>query len=97
MNPKDSPEHQGAPSAWQSSESERLCRGRLREVLGINAAGVEVIMRLRNQVIALQTRMRQLEADITVREAGRSRRLTQHRKAYFEASWEEVVDPEKRP
>ena len=47
-----------------------LYRRRLREVLGINAAGVEVILRLRNQMIALQTRVRQLEAELTMWEAG---------------------------
>jgi BMFP domain-containing protein YqiC len=69
----------------------------LQEVLGINAAGVEVILRLRNQVIALQTRVRQLEADLAMWEAGQNTRLTRHREACFEASWQEVIDPEERP
>ena len=97
MNRKDPLQHQGARNARHSPESERLYRRRLREVLGINAAGVEVIIRLRDQVIALQSRMRELEANISGREAGRSRRLMQHREAYFEASWEEVAEPEERP
>ena len=97
MNPHDPPEHHGSRSAWNPSESERLYRRRLREVLGINAAGVEVILRLRNQVIALQTRMRQLEAELAVREAGQNIRLTQHRQACFEASWQEVVNSEEGP
>jgi len=80
--------------------SERLYRRRLREVLGINGAGVEVMLRLRHQVIALQSRVRQLEAELAMWEAGQNTRLTQHRKACLEAAWQEVVepvDPEIRP
>jgi hypothetical protein len=97
MNPDAPPEHQVSRSARHPSESERLYRRRLREVLGINAAGVEVMLRLRSQVIALQTRVRQLEAELAVRQAGQNRRLMQHREACFEASWQEIVDPEDRP
>ena len=97
MNPNDSPERQGSRSAWDPSASEQSSRRRLREVLGINAAGVEVILRLRNQVIALQTRVRQLETDLAMWEAGQNTRLRRHRQACFEASWQEVIDPEERP
>jgi hypothetical protein len=97
MNPNDPSERQGSRSAWDPSESERLHRRRLQEVLGINAAGVEVILRLRNQVIALQTRMRQLEADLARWEAGQNTRLRRRREACFEALWQEVIDPEERP
>jgi hypothetical protein len=97
MIPNDPPEHQSSRSAGNPSESERLYQRRLREVLGINAAGVEVILRLRNQVIALQTRLRQVEAELAVWEAGRNTHLTQHRQACFEASWQEVAGPEERP
>ena len=97
MNPNNPPEHQGSRNARNPSESEHLHQRRLQEVLGINAAGVEVILRLRNQVIALQTRVRQLEADLAMWEAGQNTRLTRHREACFEASWQEVIDPEERP
>ena len=96
MNPNDSPERQGSRSAWNPSESDRRYRRRLREVLGINTAGIEVILRLRNQVIALQTRVRQLESEMTVWEAGHNTRLTQDRKACWEASWQEVAESEER-
>jgi hypothetical protein len=97
MNPNVPPEPQVSRVAWNPCESERLYRRRLREVLGINAAGVEVMLHLRNQVIALQTRVRQLEAELAEREAGQNRRLTWHREAYFEASWQEMLDPEEQP
>jgi hypothetical protein len=67
----------------------------LRETLGTNAAGVEVILRLRHQVIALQTRVHQLEAELAMLEAGQNTRLIQHRMTCLEASWHEVVDPEE--
>jgi hypothetical protein len=97
MSPNDPSKAQGSRSARHLSDSERLYRQRLRQVLGINAAGVEVVLRLRNQVIALQTRVRQLETELAVREAGQNRRLRQHREACFEASWQEVVDAGERP
>jgi hypothetical protein len=48
----------GGPSAsslgaWEPLDSERLYRRRLRQVSGINGAGVEVMLRPRHQVIAL--------------------------------------------
>ncbi|MDQ3829460.1 MAG: hypothetical protein M3361_09195 [Candidatus Tectomicrobia bacterium] len=97
MGPNIPPERQVSRSAWNPFESERHYRRQLREVLGLNAAGVEVMLRLRSQVIALQTRLRQLEAELAMRQAGQNRRLMQHRGACFEASWQEIVDPEERP
>ena len=81
MNLNAPPERQVSPGAWNPLESERLYWWRLREVLGINAAGIEVILRLRRQVTTLQTRMRQLEAELAMWEAGQNTCLTQHRKA----------------
>jgi hypothetical protein len=97
MNPNIPPESRVSRSAWNPSEAERLYRRRLREVLGLNAAGIEVMQRLRNQVIALQARVRQLEDELAMRQAGQKRRLMQRRDACFEVSWQEVVDPEERP
>jgi hypothetical protein len=96
MNPNDPPERQDSENAWNSSESERLYRRHMQEVLGVNAAGVDMILRLRNQVIALQTQLRQLEVEISMWEAGQHMRLTRHRETCFEASWQEVPDPEER-
>jgi hypothetical protein len=45
----------------------------------------------------LQARVRQLEAELAMWEAGQNRRLMQHRERYFEASWQEIVVPEERP
>lgn len=97
MSSSDPPERQGRRSSGRPSDSERASRQRLREVLGINAAGVEVILHLRHQVIALQTRVHQLEAQLAVREAGQQVRLTRHRETCWEASWQEMIDTEERP
>jgi len=97
MNPNDPPERQDVGNAWNPSESDRSDRRRMRELLGINTAGIEVILRLRNQVIALQARMRQLEAELAMWEAGQNTRLMRHRETCFEATWQEMTDPEKRP
>jgi hypothetical protein len=96
MNPNDLPERQDSENAWDPSESERLYRRHIQEVLGVNAAGVDMILRLRNQVIALQTQLRQLEVEISMWEAGQHMRLTRHRETCFEALWQEVPDPEER-
>ena len=81
MNPNAPPERQVSSDAWNPLESERLYRRRLGEVLGITSAGVEVMLRLCHQVIALQSRVRQLEAELAMWETGQNTRLTQHRKA----------------
>jgi hypothetical protein len=75
------PNARSRPARGTPLESERLYRLRLREVLGIDGAGVEVMLRLRHQVIALQSRVRQLEAELAMWEAGQNTCLTQHRKA----------------
>jgi hypothetical protein len=97
MHRNDPPKRQRSRSARGSSDFEQVYRRRLQDVLGINAAGVEVLLRLRNQVIALQTRVHQLELELAGREAGQTTRLMQHREACFEASWLEVADLEERP
>jgi hypothetical protein len=97
MDPNNPPDPQDPGDAWNPSEAERLYRRHMQEVLGVNAAGIDIILRLRNQVSALQTRLRQLEVEIAMWEAGQHMRLTRHRDTWFEASWQEVADPEKRP
>ena len=96
MASNDPPERQDSRNVWNPTESERSDRRRMREVLGINAAGVEVILRLRRQVTTLQTRMRQLEVELAMWEAGQNTRLMRHRQTCFEASWQEMTDLEKR-
>ena len=74
MNSNAPSERQISRNTWNPADAERLYRRQLREALGINAAGIEVMQRLRNQVIALQARVRQLEAELAMRQAGQNRR-----------------------
>jgi hypothetical protein len=97
MNANDPPKPQDLGKTWNPAESGRSDRRRMREVLGINAAGIDVILRLRHQMIALQARVRQLETELAMREAGQNTRLMRHRETCFEATWQEMTDPEERP
>jgi hypothetical protein len=97
MDPKNPPEGQDLGKVWNPTESERANRRRMREVLGINGAGIEVILRLRSQVMTLQARLRQLETELAMWEAGQNTRLLRHRETCFEASWQEMTGPEERP
>lgn len=63
---------------------------RLRAELGINAAGVEVILRMRQQMLALQAQMAQLEAELDRRARRRNARLAAWRSAELEAWWEDL-------
>jgi hypothetical protein len=78
----------------KSEAFEQRCRRRLREDLGVNPAGAEVILHMRRQLLALQARVHQLEAELNSRQAGRSRRLAQFRETYFEEAWYELDDSE---
>ena len=65
---------------------------RLRAELGINAAGAEVILRMRRQMIALQAQMAELEAQMALNTRRRSARPTAWRAAELEALWEELME-----
>jgi hypothetical protein len=95
MNPKESPEREHPRSMVDLAE--HRYRRRLKETLGINPAGIEVILRLRSQVVELQTRVHRLEAELAIRRAGQDTHLVQYREACYEASWYEVVDVEVEP
>jgi hypothetical protein len=97
MNPKELPGDLRSRSAV--ARAEHRYRRRLKEMLGINPAGIEVILRLRSQVIELQARAHQLETELATRRAGQDIHLVQYREACYEASWYEVevVDVEIEP
>jgi hypothetical protein len=50
----------------QIEEADQRRARRLKEELGINPAGVEVILRLRRQMVVLQARTQQLEAQLRI-------------------------------
>ncbi len=95
MNPKELPEREHPRSVVDLAE--HRYRRRLKETLGINPAGIEVILRLRSQLVELQAQVHQLEAELATRRARQDIHLVQYREACYEASWYEVVDVEVEP
>jgi hypothetical protein len=92
MNPKELPERERLRSV--ADLAEHRYRRRLKETLGINPAGIEVILRLRSQVVELQAQVHQLETELVTRRTEQGTHLVQYREACYEASWYEVVDKE---
>jgi hypothetical protein len=95
MSPKELPEREHPRSVMDLAE--RHYRRRLKEMLGINPAGIEVVLRLRSQLVELQAQVHQLEAELATRRARQDIHLIQYREACYEASWYEVVDVEVEP
>jgi hypothetical protein len=74
------------PYEGYESRSQR----RLQNDLGVDEAAAEAILRLRNQVIELQSHLRQLEAELTAQSASQQMRLARYREAFYEATWIEL-------
>jgi hypothetical protein len=86
------PENTSPKRYWYSryegydSRSQR----RLQDDLGVDEVAAEVILRLRSQVIELQSRVRQLETELAARDAIQHLRLARYREVYYEATWIEL-------
>ena len=63
---------------------------RLRDDLGLDETAAEAVLRLRSQVIELQSQIRQMEAELSIQAAGRQMRLAAFREVYYEATWIEL-------
>jgi hypothetical protein len=74
-----------------SQEAEQRRSRRLVKELGINSAGVQVILRLRRQVVELQGRVHQLEGDLKTEQARSEARFAGYRREYNEAIWERTL------
>jgi len=74
------------PSEGYESRSQR----RLKQDLGVDEAAVEAILCLRSQVIELQSRIRQLEAELASQSSSQQSRLAHYREVYYEATWIEL-------
>jgi hypothetical protein len=53
-------------------------------------AATEAILRLRRQVIELQSQVRQLQAELNAQHANQHMRLACYREDYYEATWIEL-------
>lgn len=74
------------PSEGYESRSQH----RLQDDLGVDETAAEVILRLRGQVVELQSHIRQLEAELTLQYASQHIRLARFREVYYEATWIEL-------
>jgi hypothetical protein len=76
----------------RTNELDERCRQRLNEELGMDEESIEVIMNLRDQVIALQARLRELESMLGTYQAGYNSRLIKFRQVFYEAEWEDLEE-----
>lgn len=88
MNPKNPSQERYWYGPYEGYESR--CQRRLQEDLGVDEAAAETILRLRNQVLELQARIRLLETELTAQTASQQLRLARYREVYYEATWIEV-------
>ena len=63
---------------------------RLQNDLDVDEAGAEALLRLRSQVIELQSLIRQLETELAEKNANQHMRLAHYREVFFEATWIEL-------
>ena len=88
MNPENiSPKrYRYGPHEGYETRSQR----RLQDDLGVDEASAETILRLRSQVIELQSHIRQLETELKAQYAIQQMHLAQYREVYYETTWIEV-------
>jgi len=93
LNPEYQPFHDRAghkywypPCRGRRPSSTRRHR-RLQDDLGVDEAAAEAILRLRSQVIELQSHIRRLEAELTAQYTSQHMRLARYREVYYEATW----------
>jgi hypothetical protein len=86
------PENTSAKRYWYGPYDgyESRSQRRLQNDLGVNEAAAETILRLRTQVIELQSHIRQLESELSTQYASQHMRLAHFREVYYEATWTEL-------
>ena len=86
------PENPSPKRYWYGSSEgyELRSQRRLQDDLGVDEAAAEVILRLRSQVIELQSHIRKLEIELNAQYASQQLRLARYREVYYEASWIEL-------
>jgi hypothetical protein len=80
-----------AQDMHQEEEAEQRRARRLATDLGINPAGVQVVIRLHLRVVGLTARVQQLEAALKIEHGYTEARLAQYRSKIFEGVWEEIM------
>ncbi len=67
---------------------ERYCQ-RLKADLGLSDEAVEIIVRLRNQMMALKSQLNDLESALESHQEINGHRLRRYREIYIEAEWQD--------
>jgi len=91
------PENPSPKRYWYSPYEgyELRCQRRLQNDLGVDETAAEAILRLRRQVIELQSHIRQLEIELTAQVDSQYVRLARYREVYYEATWIELEIQER--
>jgi hypothetical protein len=86
------PENTSPKRYWYDpyEDFELRSKRRLQDDLGVDEAAAEAILRLRRQVIELQSQVRQLQAELNAQNAHQHMRLACYREDYYEATWIEL-------
>ena len=86
------PENSSPKRYWYDpyADYESRSKRRLQHDLGVDEAAAETILRLRSQVIELQSQIRQLETELAAHYASQQMRLSHYREVYYEATWIET-------
>lgn len=74
------------PYEGYESRSQR----RLQNDLGVDRITADSILRLRKQVVELQSQIRRLEAELNIQHTNQHIRLAHYREFCFEAAWIDV-------
>ena len=69
---------------------ELRCQRRLQNDLGVDEATAQTILRLRRQIIELQSQIRQLETELAIQRTNQDVRLASYRTVIYEATWIET-------
>jgi len=79
------PENPSPQRYWYSPYEgyELRCQRRLQNDLGVDETAAEAILRLRRQVIELQSHIRQLEVELTAQVDSQYVRLARYREVYY--------------
>ena len=88
MSPEKTPKKRYWYGPYEGYESRS--QRRLQDDLGVDETAAETILRLRSQVIELQSRIRQMEFELNAQVAGQQWRLARYREVYYEATWIEL-------
>ncbi len=86
------PENSSPKKYWYATYEgyEARCQRRLQKDLGVDESAAEMILRLRSQVIELQSHIRQLETELTAHYDSQQLRLARYQETYYEATWIEL-------